>query len=216
MRDHSKILNEAYQKFLLPIGEKLIPTPYRENDRGGFQDADPEFQGKSSPEVLIRTTKKLAKKQNFNLEKASVDQIRDFMIKNKLGIDCSGFIYRVLNYLTQEIKGEALTSLGFEHVGRTNVRKLTSDEMSIPVSSFKDAQPGDLIHLRWREDPKRLHAVIVLSNENGIITYAHSSEVTTPDGVHIATMKASLPEDLKAFLYNKKAGDGIRRLKILV
>ena len=215
MNIYSQILMEAYEQFLLSLGGKKVPTPYRENDLNALQKAGPEFQGKSSPEVLIKTTQKLAREQDFNLNKASIEEIRAFMRKNKLGIDCSGFAYRLLNHLVQKSKGKPLTELGFEHIGRTNVRKLTSDEMSIPID-FKKAQPGDLIRLTLKTDINVLHTVIILENSNSIITYAQSSEQTTPDGVHTVQIKnGKLPKDLDSFEINKKNGDGFRRLKIL-
>lgn len=212
MNDYSKILWEAYEKFLLPLGGKLVPTPYRRNEYGLYQKVGPEFQGKSSPEVLIRTTKKLAKQQKFNLNKASVEQIKDFMRKNQLGIDCSGFAYRMLNSLAQEVKGQPLTVLGFEHVGRTGVVKLTSPEVSTKVNSFKEAKSGDLIRIDSAALDGILHCLVVLDNQKGTLTYAHSSKV----GVHTDQIKnGKFPKDLKAFSYKKQAGDGIRRLKCL-
>ena len=128
MKNYSKILWQAYEQFMLPLGGKKVPCPYRMNDIGSLQKVGPAFQGKSSPEVLVETTKRLAKEQNFDLNRASVEEIRQFMSQNKLGIDCSGFIYRLLNHLVQKVKGKPLISFGLDHVGRTNVAKLTSDD----------------------------------------------------------------------------------------
>ncbi len=215
MSDYSKILWEAYDQFLLPLGGKRVPSPYRRNEVGSFQKIGPEFQGKSSPEVLTETTIKLAKEQNFDLDQASVEEIRDFMRKNKLGIDCSGFAYRMLNYLVQEAKGKNLEAFGLPHVGRTNVAKLASDEFSIPVSSFSEIQPGDFIKLNSTGDI--LHTVVILETKDSIITYAHSSGVTQTNGVHTdRIINGQLPEDLESFSYNCDEGDGIRRLKALL
>lgn len=214
MDKYSSILIEAYQQFLLPLGGKLVPTPYRRNEKGSFQKIGPEFQGKSSPETLIETTKRLAKRQKFDLDKASVEEIRNFMEKNKLGIDCSGFVYRILNYLTEQVKEKPLTALGFEHVGRTNVAKLTSKEFSIKIRNFKDAKSGDIIRLD--SGTEVLHALVLLKRQNNILTYAHSSNITEIKGIHAAEIKnGEFPEDLKPFKFNEKAGDGIYRLKIL-
>lgn len=213
---YSKIIYQAYDKFMLSLGGKKVPTPYRRNEIGSFQKIGPEFQGKSSPEVLINTTIKLAKWQSFDLQKTSVQEIREFMIKNKLGIDCSGFAYRMLDYLSQDLNlGNLQKSAGMEHVGRTNVAKMTSDEFSIPIKDFADARPGDIIRLN--SGKKILHGVVILENNNGVITYAHSSNETSPSGVHTGKIEESgLPDDLKNFSFQLSAGDGIRRLKILV
>lgn len=213
-KDYSQILWDAYNQFLLPLGGKKVPTPYRRNEAGSFQKVGPEFQGKSSPEVLTETTIKLSKEQNFNLDKASVEEIRQFMKRNRLGIDCSGFAYRTLNYLVQETTGKNLEAFGLPHVGRTNVSRLTSDEFSIPIENFANSQAGDIIRLNSGGDI--LHALVILDTENGIITYAHSSSVTNPDGVHTDQIKGgNFTDDLKDFSYNTEDGDGIRRLKAL-
>ncbi len=214
-RDYSKILYTAYETFILPLGGKKVPTPYRRNEIGNYQKLGPEFQGKSSPEVLTEATIRLAGEQNFNLDQASVEEIRKFMQKNKLGIDCSGFVYRMLDYLSQSLgQGNLQKSASLEHVGRTNVAKITSDEFSLPVTGFAAAQAGDIIRLNSGEDI--LHGVIILENTRGIITYAHSSNETNPSGVHQGQiLNNQLPSDLSKFSYDINKGDGIRRLKIL-
>lgn len=213
--NYSKILYKAYDQFMLSLDGKKVPTPYRRNEIGSFQKIGSEFQGKSSPEVLTEATKRLAKEQNFDLNKASVEEIREFMKKNKLGIDCSGFVYRVINYLSEKLGlGNLEKAAGLPHVGRTNVAKLTSDEFSVPVGSFNEAQPGDIIRLNSGGDI--LHALIVLENSDGVIAYAHSSGETIPNGVHIGKIEGGkFPDDLKSFSYQTSQGDGVRRLKIL-
>lgn len=214
-QDFAQILQVKYNQFLLPLGGKKVPTPYRRNEVGSFQKVGPEFQGKSSPAVTIETAKKLAKKQNFDLDKASVEEIRDFLRQNKMGIDCSGFVYRMLNYLSQEVTGKSLEGHGLPHVGRTNVNKLTSDEFSIPVKSFNESQPGDVIKLDSSSPDGIPHAVIILDNKDGIVTYAHSSKQTDPEGVHTGKIiNGCFTADLEYFLYNTGQGDGVRRLKI--
>lgn len=211
----SRILWEAYDQFLLPLGGKKVPTPYRRNEYGSYQKVAPEFQGKSSAKTILKTVERLAKEQKFNLNAASIEEIRQFMIENKVGIDCSGFVYRMLDYLVQKLgMGNLSKAAGVEHVGRTNVAKLSSDKFSIPITSFALAQAGDIIRLNSGDDI--LHGVLVLDNKNDIITYAHSSSSTNPRGVHKGQIiNKQLPDDLKVFLYNPSDGDGIRRLKIL-
>ncbi|MBI4037386.1 hypothetical protein HY385_03105 [Candidatus Daviesbacteria bacterium] len=217
LMSNSQILWEAYDQFLLPLGGKKVPTPYRRNEVGSFQKLGPEFQGKSSPEVLTQTTKKLAKEQNFDLNKASMEEIREFMKQNKLGIDCSGFVYRMLNSLVQKVKGKSLEGFGFPHVGRTNVDRLTSDEFSIKIPDFDQIKPGDLVRLDSKALDGVPHCVIVLDHQDKIITYAHSTRQTNPNGVHMGQIiEGKFTADLKVFLYNLGDGDGIRRLKILV
>lgn len=215
-QDYSQILWEAYNQFLLPLGDKKVPTPYRRNEYGSYQKAAPEFQGKSSAKTLLETTQRLAQEQNFDLQKATIEEVRQFMRENKVGIDCSGFVYRMLDYLSQKLGlGNLQKSAGMEHVGRTNVAKMTSDEFSVPVRNFSEAKSGDILKLNSGEDI--LHGVVILENVNDIITYAHSSSITKIEGVHSdKIIRGQLPDDLKVFSYNPDLGDGVRRLKILI
>lgn len=214
--DYSKILFQAYDQFLLPLGGEKVPTPYRKNEYGSYQKLAPEFQGKSSPKTILEVTLKLAKEQHFDLEKSSIEEIREFMVSNKLGIDCSGFVYRMLDYSVQKLgMGNLIKAAGVEHVGRTNVAKLTSDEFSIPIAHFTNSQAGDIIRLNSSGDI--LHGVVVLDNQDGKIIYAHSSSSTNPPGVHKGEIiKGKLPQDLKVFSFHPESGDGVRRLKALI
>jgi hypothetical protein len=213
---YSQLLYQAYDQFMLPLGGKKIPTPYHRNKKGSYQKPKPQFQGKSSARTILKTAQKLAQDKNFDFEKATTEEIRQFLTDNKLGIDCSGFIYRMLDYLVQKLgKGNLQQAAGVEHIGRTNVAKLTSDEFSVPVENFDKAQAGDIIRLNSADDI--LHGVLILDKKDGVITYAHSSSVTNPSGVHQGQIiDGQLPEELQQFLYQPEEGDGIRRLKALV
>lgn len=208
----ASILDQAYQQFSLKIGEQAVLIPYRRNQSG--EEPGPEFQGKSSPEVILAKTKELAKQANFDLNSASVEQIRQFMIAHKLGLDCSGFIYRMLDYLALAIYHKPLTELGFDHVGRTNIAKLTESTQAIKIDQLSLAQPGDIIRLSSSEPI--WHGLVVLNQQADIITYAHSSGVTPINGVHQGQIKnQQLSGELAVFSFDEAAGDGLYRLKIL-
>ncbi len=214
MQDYSKILQEAYDQFLLPLGGKKVPTPYRMNDIGAFQKPDPEFQGKSSPEILTKTTRRLAHEQQFDLNKASVEEIQNFMRKNRLGIDCSGFAYRVLNHLVQIVKGKPLTAFGFDHVGRTNVDKLASDEFTTIVDDVSKIRSGDILKVNSQLKPP--HCLVVVSIDEKGITCIHSTKHNTPDGVNMGIFKELASwGNSQGIKYNPQAGDGVRRLRCL-
>ena len=209
--DHSKILNQAYQQFILSLGGKLVPTPYRINIP--YQD-DRRKYGKSSPEELIKNTQDIAHEQDFDLKKASVEEVRTFMEKNQLGIDCSGFVYHLLDYLLKEIGKGGMEKIGFPQASKTNVALLTSEQFSIPATDFSKVKPGDLIKLNSQKEIP--HILIILSHQNGIITYAHSSFLTKVKGVHQSQIKnGRFPDDLRAFNFNTIIGDGIYRIKVL-
>lgn len=208
------ILKKAYNKFLLPLGGKKVPTPYRLNEMD--QNNGPQFQGKSSPEILNKTTKDLAKEQRFNLEEASVEEIREFMIQNKLGIDCSGFVYRVIDFLLEKLKKGDLQKYGFDHVGRTNAQALTSDHFSDPVG-LSEVRPADLIKVNSSQPIP--HVMVVLEVKGKKVICAHSS-----DGVGVHLSEIEIIDSKKAlqdqrweesyYLEKWSSGDGVRRLKL--
>src|SRR5438105_1807755 len=108
--DRSQILWQAYQKYFLNLGGKKVPTPYRLNHP---YQSDSKKYGKSSPEQLTQDVIEKATEQDFNLDNASVDEIRVFMKKNLLGIDCSGFVYWCLNELLKKTWQGDMSTAGF-------------------------------------------------------------------------------------------------------
>ncbi len=221
MQDYSKILWQAYEEFLLDLGGKKVPTPYRINIP---PNEHPARQGKSSPEVILQQLKEDAKKEGLELSTASLEEIKQFMIKNNLGIDCSGFTYRILDHLIHNIKGKSLTDFGFPHVGRTNVKMLTSEEFTIPIEHLHDIRPGDLIKVRSSE--KIPHCLIVLEVKPKQIIYAHSNEDKLYYGIHqnqiiITDPKNSIEkqgwkENYLIDDWRPDLGDGVKRLRVLL
>jgi hypothetical protein len=89
-----KVINEYLN---LQLGGKSVPCPYYMNvrkDRMGLT----ALLGKGNPGEIEREVKVWAKLRGFDLEAASISQIRDFMRGKGIGIDCSGFIANVLSY----------------------------------------------------------------------------------------------------------------------
>lgn len=213
----TEILWNVFDSFRIPINGTRVAVPYRINDISNPHAVGPEFRGKSSPEVLKETTLRLAFEQGIDLEGAPVEFIRSFMRRNLLGIDCSGYVYRVLDELAQRVKGKPLTELGFEHVGRTNVRILTSPEHAL-VADPSDIKPADLIRMNSGGDI--LHVALVMDRRGDKVTYTHSSSQTKPDGVHSADLKIIgnnfvFEEELGDITFRLDDGDGVRRLRAL-
>lgn len=215
MGNYSQILNEAYEKFLLLLGGKKVPASYRINIP--YQE-DRSRHGKSSPKVLSKDVKRLALEQNFDLEIASIQEIKKFMESNMLGIDCSGFVYHTLNYLLKKIGLGDMEKAGFPPASQTNSALLTSDKFSNPITKTSEVKPGDIIKLNSiMEIP---HSVLVLEKNGKEIIYAHSS---FPEGVKKSSIKIIDPGETidhqdwedKIYIQNWNLGDGVRRLKAL-
>lgn len=214
----SKILKNAYKRYILNIGNKRVPTPYRINIP--FQP-DRRKYGKSGPRKLKKDILEIAAEQNFNLETASVKQVVEFIKANQLGIDCSGFVYHTLDYLLKKKGLGGMKKIGFPPASKTNVSVLASDQFTQKVKRVKDVEPGDIITITKTLD-NFSHVLIVIEVKNNDIVYAHSSDSTAEDGVYMGTIKIIEPEKgieaqdwLAADFIDTKVGDGLRRLKVL-
>lgn len=205
--DYSNILKQGYQKFLLTLGGKIVPTPYRINIP---YQPDRRKYGKSDPETLIADTTGLAKEQGVELDGLTKEGLRKFMEKNELGIDCSGFAYHLLDYLLKELDKGGMEGAGFPPASRTNVNLLTSAEFSVQVEIY-DLRPADLIKLNSSGE---IPHVLVMLDQSG---YAHSSKLTEVTGVHTGTIKdGKLEGELEVFSFDPAKGDGVYRLKALI
>ena len=234
--NYSIFLNKAYQQFLLDLGGKKVPTPYRINVP--FQP-DRRLYGKSDAKQLTQDSKDISQEKGFDLNSASVEEIRKFMEENWLGIDCSGLAYHLLDNLLKKTGQGKMQKIGFPKASSTNVAKLTAPEFTEKVEGWEQVKPGDLIRLNSENAD---HILIVLNSElktrNSYITYVHSSGITKTTGVHTGEIiNGKFPEDLSVFsynlsiakisssasdlknrkpsAYNGKTGDGIYRLKAL-
>lgn len=155
--------------------------------------------------------------------------LQKFAKRERIGIDCSGFVYRVLEKLVRlKYKGCQVSRLSAVFSGgvrKTNARRLTAPEYSIPIDRISDFQLGDMIRMR-----NGRHIAVILQVENSRIIYAHSSNGTKIQGVHLGTIKIAkadkslqeqkwLEETKKGEnfgnrYFSEENGDGIFRLKI--
>lgn len=212
--EYSKILWEAYHNFSIKLGNNQFPIPYRINIP--FQP-DRRRYGKSDSQELSKSLQEIATENNFNLDTAQQKEIMDFMRDQMLGIDCSGFVYHMLDYLLKKLDKGGMEAIGFPPASKTNVALLCDEQFSYPIE-LSEIQPGDLIALNFAGDIK--HIVIVLGVNGTQIIYAHTSSQTTPKSVHTAQAIISkdgivFKEKLGDITYNPEAGDGPRRLKAL-
>jgi hypothetical protein len=167
------------------------------------------FAAKGTPEQIRSTLVTSAQQCRFDLYHASSQAIHQFMLDQGIGIDCSGFVYQVLNRYLKQKYHKSLDTLVSRYPGlkgkidlllfpRNRVRKisaknLTSDFNTIEVKKVKDIQAGDMIRLtdpHWHGK----HIAIILKVLKNELTYAHASERTTLVGPHFATIKITHPD----------------------
>lgn len=176
----------------LRIGGKKVIAPYYMNlrkKRGELR----VMVGKGTPEEIEQEVNVWAQVKGFNLKKADPTQIRDFMMKMDIGIDCSGFVVYVLN---EELDSRGLSPIWSylkyknnsiidkvrrilrpaENVG-ANV--LTNEDNCVKIENWNDIEPADLIRAKGKQ--KNAHHVAIITkvekDESGkvlVFEYFHS------------------------------------------
>lgn len=229
----SPALQELFYKYShLFVGGKEIACPYWVNSLK-FGIFGPHG-GKGTPEEIIETTLLEAKNHKKNLEEMSEEEIISFMKARKIGVDCSGFAFWMLDALDKEKGGNGIAddipgSQGRYLKARANASMLTSDEVSIPVE-LRNIRVGDTIRIHGGRHIVVIISVIRQENVMKKIEYVHSSSKTEEYGVHKAEIvivdgdkdlefqdwleKTKEGESYKDIYFDPKNGDGIKRLKI--
>lgn len=233
-RETSQALDKTYESYSrLFVGKKEIRSPYWLNklSRGVLGP----FGGKGRAEDLTKATQEAAIREGFDLSKMSAQEILSFMRKKRIGVDCSGFVFWMLDSFDKEKGGNGIIDdipgiSGKFPASRANVETLTRKEISIPVEKVKNIKLGDMIRLRAGR-----HIAIITAitrNKEGKIVeieYAHSSLFSREKGVHKNIIKIfdeekdigfqdwlEQAEKLESYKkhYLPQKGDGVRRLKI--
>ena len=93
---------DAYWNLKVSEG-KHVRCPYFRNPRSGRDRWGlTAYSGKGSPQEIEDELRIIEKLENVDFSGMQESEIRDIMRKRKLGIECSGFIVRVLDAWTKE------------------------------------------------------------------------------------------------------------------
>lgn len=169
--DKSKEVVSSY--FNLNIGGKTFPSPYYINSRKRKAELR-ALVGKGTAEEIVEETMIYGKIKGFNLKESSVDQIRSFMEKIGIGIDCSGFVTHILGsrinlkdlkFRQNSLYLSILRIIRF--VQNIGAEDLTSELNTDVVTDLNNVKPYDLI---------RSHAVIEGGMHVAIVTEVNTDE----------------------------------------
>jgi len=185
------------------------PNEKYEQYHMGRTDKYLNYAGKGTPEQIKKSLLIAAKKRNFDLDKASAERIAEFMEKEGIGIDCSGYVYNILNAYLKKAKGVFLGQnilrypgllgkierflLQKNRVRRVSGTTLTSNLNTIKIYKVKDILPGDMLrltHTHWSGK----HPALILNLTKDEILYTHCSEYSQKQGPHLAKIKILDPE----------------------
>lgn len=199
----------------LQIAGKEISVPYSISKEGesraigelssaGVTDRFANYGGKGTPLQIKELVLDAAKKENFDLHKATSEEIVQFMIKQGIGVDCSGFVYYILDQYLRKEKHKTLDTIILRFSGilgkierfllqknrvrRSSAATLTSDLNTIKIEKVKDMKPGDLIRLT-HSDWKGKHIMIIIDINKTEILYAMTSQYTKIQGARFGKIK---------------------------
>ncbi len=227
-----KILGFVHKYTKMDISGMVICCPYWMNRlKEGKVILRGFTNGKGSAEEirdeLIERLNGLSPEDRFEL---TPENLRKFAKREKIGIDCSGFVYRVLDQLVQKkYQGCNLSNLKQVFTGGidgTNARILSSKDFCIPVIKVKDFRLGDMIRLWYGK-----HIAVIIDVNDKEIVYAHTSSLSTKiQGAHTSLVRiidADKPLEYQDWeeqtregdnfgkkRFNSQKGDGVFRLKI--
>jgi len=178
---------KAYET--LTFGSTEVMCPYFNNKRQKVRGALKALIGKGSPTEIAEEATILALRKHIDLRKADADTIKTFLVDNNLGIDCSGFVYHVLDAEMKATSGKGLKKiLTFPYatsplrklltklrpVENTNVKTLAHEKNATTVS-LSGIKAGDFITMIGSKkvgNPD--HILLVESVEGNMLTLIHS------------------------------------------
>ena len=196
--------------FNLQIAGQSVCTPYFINVkrvRGGLQS----LVGKGSPSEIEEETVIYGKLRGVDLEQLDSKGIREFMLSQGIGLDCSGFIVHVFDSwlreegysgIGQQIKytGGGLRfwfALRTKPFANISADRLTDDMNSNPVD-MHDIEPGDLMRLRGLKHGDHVTLISrVVKEDQQVreIEYVHSARFFGEDnGMRRGLIKITKPD----------------------
>ncbi|MEK7596641.1 MAG: hypothetical protein AAB450_00820 [Patescibacteria group bacterium] len=192
----ARAMIENYLALPLGAGPNARPNcPYFNNRRRKIRGSLRVVKGKGTPEEIAEEAMIDAKFARVKTSGLPAGKLKEFLIKNDLGIDCSGFAYHVLNTLCQEKTGKKLQSFvkplraGFigALLGRLrpaeNIGVIAfADRKNSSAIKISEAGPGDIIIFLGTGKDKNYNHILVITavdrtNSDTLatrISYAHS------------------------------------------
>ena len=116
-------------------------------------------------------------KEGLKWENLSEEEIYLLRKRNKIGIDCSGFVYRLLDKIDQ-LKGNSgilFKVLGVDRpygvmgVRALSAREIAHEQNSVPVEDIKNIETSDVIRMDGGS-----HIMLIVENNGKEIVYVHS------------------------------------------
>jgi hypothetical protein len=203
------VLNLIESYFSLRLGNSVVKTPYYINLKNKMNSGKHlrSLTGKGLPEEIVLETMIKARLRNVALTDLNTDEIRLFMQNEGIGVDCSGFVYHVLDaWSLFDNKRSIRKFLKYDNSVRTYISVIlrpscntSADTMTNSANTsrvrLKDVRPGDLLRLKGISRGDHIAIVTAVEMTNGHVTwfeFAQSSQQFGDDnGVRISRVLVS-------------------------
>ncbi len=177
----SEKTEHLYKKYQnLPFKVKGVSAPYFKNSSHRSDIA--VFVGKGSPDEIVEEAYNFAHIEKISIDNMSPEEIREYLLRHNLGIDCSGFISNILHIegVLDKLKintKNIFKKLLYKRKKRENIsiKILLNQENAFKID-WKNIKPYDII-----SSHNKKHGLFVSKVEyddnNAIksITYWHST-----------------------------------------
>jgi len=161
MNKLSQPAQDLIEQFLhLSVGDSTVHVPYFNNRRAGQRGALRVSVGKGDVADIKEELKIISLREKVDLRELGEEDITKFIVDHKLGIDCSGLVYYILDAeLKYRGKGPLKKHISFPYahglrklltklrpVENCNVKTLAHEKNSTDVA-LQNITPGDMIIL---------------------------------------------------------------------
>jgi len=195
-KEASEVIN-SYQN--LSIGKHKITCPYFNNRRSGIRGALRVLIGKGTPQEIEEEAILFALREKIDLSKLNEIDLKNFLVDHNLGIDCSGFVYHILD---AELKAQGKNGLK-KYIKRpwikNPIRKLITKLRPVEntgVATFNNGvntteiklskvKPGDMIIMMNTGLNNDMHHILLITEIENLkseiinLKYVHSFNFTT-------------------------------------
>ncbi|MBU0660839.1 hypothetical protein KKG22_01510 [Patescibacteria group bacterium] len=194
----------------ISVGQHTIATPYFNNKKMKVRGGLRVNIGKGDPQEIEDEIILMALRKKTDLSLLSKKEVITFVTNLNIGIECSGFVYHVMN---EEMKAHKRPPLkktmhypiknpirrliaSFRPAENTNVATLNHDKNTKEIA-LKNVQAGDLILLMHTGKNHDLNHVLLIEsveyhkNIPKKIYYVHSLQWST-DGIHHGVRRGTI------------------------
>jgi hypothetical protein len=175
----------------LRFGSVHVSVPYFNNKRQQVRGALRVLVGKGAPAEIEEEAQLIALRCHTDLATLSAENLKKFLVDNNLGIDCSGFVYHVLNaeaplaprltFPNVSLLRKLLTKL--RPIENTNVKVFAHKKNSTTVP-LSDVQAGDIITMVGSKKVGNPDHILLVEEVNrNAISYVHAYKFAS-DGTY--------------------------------